>query len=155
MLTGITNTVANQSPMKIKTDTSLVPSISGPFPTSVHPVIESMMSRQSIHVGSTSPATVKMEPNTTPSSNFPHPPSVSHGPYQGITNLQSSPPSSTSQYLITNNDNVQEFKLVVGGLSEPLCPIGPVAESASILNNISQIRQAMNSANLFIFLIQK
>ncbi|KAI3909297.1 hypothetical protein MKW98_025939 [Papaver atlanticum] len=106
-----------------------------------------MMIRQSIPVGSMSPATVKMEPNTIPSSNFPHPPSVSHGPYQGITSLQSSPPSSTSQDMITNNDNVQEFKPVVGGLSQPLRPIGPVAESASILNNISQIRQAMDSAN--------
>ncbi|XP_026386697.1 mediator of RNA polymerase II transcription subunit 25-like isoform X2 [Papaver somniferum] len=89
-----------------------------------------------------------MEPNTTPSSNLPHPPSVSHGPYQGITSLQSSSPSSTSQDMITNNDNVQESKPVVGGLSQPLHPIGRVAESASILNNLSQIRQAMDSSNL-------
>ncbi|KAI3885093.1 hypothetical protein MKW98_002485 [Papaver atlanticum] len=99
---------------------ALAPSVSGPLPTSVHPVSESMMIRQSIPVGSMSPATVKMEPNTIPSSNFPHPPSVSHGPYQGITSLQSSPPSSTSQDMITNNDNVQEFKPVVGGLSQPM-----------------------------------
>ncbi|KAI3932763.1 hypothetical protein MKW92_006613 [Papaver armeniacum] len=141
--------VANQSPLKIKTETSSVPSVSGPLPTSIPPVNESMMSRQSIPVGSTSlPATVKMEPNTIPSSNFPHPPYVSHGPYQGITSLQSSPPSSTSQDMITNNDNVQEFKPIVGGLSQPLRPTGPAAESVSILNNLSQIRQAMDSANL-------
>ncbi|KAI3911073.1 hypothetical protein MKW98_015730, partial [Papaver atlanticum] len=140
--------VANQRPLKIKTETSSVPSVSGPLPTSITPVNESMMSRQSISVGSASPATIKMEPNTIPSSNFPHPPSVSHGPYQGITSLQSSPPWSTSQDMITNNDNVQEFKPIVGGLSQPLRPIGPAAESVSILNNLSQIRQAMDSANL-------
>ncbi|KAI3853011.1 hypothetical protein MKX03_016191 [Papaver bracteatum] len=140
--------VANQRHLKIKTETSSVPSVSGPLPTSIPPVSESMMSRQSIPVGSMSLATVKMEPNTTPSSNFPHPPSVSHGPYQGITNLQSSPPSSTSQDMITNNDNVQEFRPIVGGLSQPLRPIGPAADSVSILNNLSQIRQAMDSANL-------
>ncbi|KAI3976891.1 hypothetical protein MKX01_008749, partial [Papaver californicum] len=143
---GITNMPANQSPLKM--DTSSVPSVSGPLPTSIPPVNGAMMSRQSIPVGSTVPATVKVEPNTIPSSAFPHPPSVSHGPSQGITTLQSSPPSSTSQEMITNNDNVQEFKPLVGGLSQPLRPTGPAAANVNILNNLSQVRQAMNSANL-------
>ncbi|KAI3971031.1 hypothetical protein MKX01_024678, partial [Papaver californicum] len=143
---GITNMPANQSPLKM--DTSSVSSVSGALPTSIPPVNGSMMSRQSIPVGSTVPATVKVEPNTMPSSAFPHPPSVSHGPSQGITSLQSSPPSSTSQEMITNNDNVQEFKPIVGGLSQPLRPTGPAAANVNILNNLSQVRQAMNSASL-------
>ncbi|MCL7025923.1 hypothetical protein MKW94_001123, partial [Papaver nudicaule] len=142
---GITNMAANQSPLKM--DTSSVPSVSGPLPTSIPSVNGSMTSRQSIPVGNTVPATVKVEPNTIPSSTFPHPPSVSHGP-QGITSLQSSPPSSTSQEMITNNDNVHEFKPMVGGLSQPLRPTGPAAANVNILNNLSQVRQAMNSANL-------
>ncbi|OVA05026.1 Mediator complex [Macleaya cordata] len=147
---GLTSMASNQSPLKM--DAASVPSVSGPPPTSIPSVNGSMMNRQSIPVGNIPTATVKVEPNTGPSvvsgSAFPHLPAVSHGASQGVANLQTSPPSSTSQEMLTNSDNVQEFKPMVSGLPQPLRPTGPAAANVSILNNLSQARQVMSSASL-------
>lgn len=79
---------------------------------------------------------------------YPHIPSVARPVSQGIPNLQTSSPLSTSQDMIINNDNVQEVKPIVSSMTQPLRPMAPGAANVSILNNLSQVRQVMNSAAL-------
>jgi mediator of RNA polymerase II transcription subunit 25 len=79
---------------------------------------------------------------------FSHIPSVARAASQGVPSLQTSSPSSASQDMITNNDNVQDLKPIVSGVSQPVRPVGPAPANVSILNNLSQARQVMNSAAL-------
>ncbi|KAF8389791.1 hypothetical protein HHK36_024310 [Tetracentron sinense] len=141
---------SNQSPVKM--DTTSGPPVSGPPPTSIPSVNGSIMNRQPMPAGNIPTATVKVEPNTVTSMvsgpAFSHLPSVSRGASQAVPSLQTSSPSSTSQEMITNGDNVQEFKPTINGISQPPRPVGPAAANVSILNNLSQARQVMSSATL-------
>ncbi|CAB4264979.1 unnamed protein product [Prunus armeniaca] len=139
---GSTNLPSNPSPVKM--DIAPVASVTGPPPTSMPSVNGSVMNRQPVAVGNVPPATVKVEPSTVSSMvagpAFPHIPSV-RPPSQGVPSLQTSSPSSASQEMTTNNENVPDLKPVVSGVTHPSRPVG------SILNNISQAR-VMNSAAL-------
>ncbi|KAM0961403.1 hypothetical protein ACFX15_020236 [Malus domestica] len=137
---GITTLHSNQSPVKM--DIAPVASVTGPPPTSMPSVNGPVMNRQPISVGNVPPATVKVEPSTVSSMgpSFAHIPSV-RPPSQGVPSLQTSSPSSASQEMATNNDNVPDLKPVVSGVTHPSRPVG------SILNNISQAR-VMNAAAL-------
>ncbi|KAH0991159.1 hypothetical protein GBA52_002642 [Prunus armeniaca] len=139
---GSTNLPSNLSPVKM--DIAPVASVTGPPPTSMPSVNGSVMNRQPVAVGNVPPATVKVEPSTVSSMvagpAFPHIPSV-RPPSQGVPSLQTSSPSSASQEMTTNNENVPDLKPVVSGVTHPSRPVG------SILNNISQAR-VMNSAAL-------
>ncbi|KAF5179454.1 Mediator of rna polymerase ii transcription subunit [Thalictrum thalictroides] len=127
---GITNIPSNHSPIKM--DTS-APPVSGPPPTSISSANGIHVNRQSAPPGSIPTATVKVEPNTVasmaPGPAFPHLPSVSIAASQSMTSLHTSSPSSTSQEVTANGDNVHEFKPVVNA-------------NVSILNNLSQKRSA-------------
>ncbi|XP_062159533.1 mediator of RNA polymerase II transcription subunit 25 isoform X2 [Alnus glutinosa] len=145
---GITSLPSNQSPVKV--DMASVPSVTGPPPTSIPSVNGSLMNRQSISVGNVPPATVKIEPSTVPSMvagpAFSHIPSVARAASQAVQ--QTSSPSSASQEMITNNDNVQDLKPIVSGMPQSVRPVGPAPANVNILNNLSQARQVMNSAAL-------
>ncbi|XP_031249670.1 mediator of RNA polymerase II transcription subunit 25 isoform X2 [Pistacia vera] len=147
---GVTNLGSNQNPVKM--DMAPVTSVTGPSPTSIPSVNGSMMSRQPISVVNVPTATVKVEPSTVApmvnGSAFPHIPSVPRSTSQGVSSLQTSSPPSTSQEMITNGDSVPEVKPIVSGMSQPLRPVPPAAANVSILNNLSQARQVMNSATL-------
>lgn len=91
------------------------------------------------------------EPSTIPSmttgSTFPHIPAVQRPASQGVPTLQTSSPSSTTQEMVTS-ENVQDLKPTVSGMPQSVRPVPPAAVNVSILNNLSQARQAMNSAGL-------
>ncbi|KAF5940219.1 hypothetical protein HYC85_021386 [Camellia sinensis] len=146
---GTTNLAPSQSPVKL--DIASVPPVSGPPSTSVPPVNGPIMNRQPISVGNIPPATVKVEPSTVGSMvsgpSFPHMPSVPRAASQVVPSLQASSPISASQEMIANNDNMQDLKPMVS-MPQPLRPVGPAAANVSILNNLSQARQVMNSAAL-------
>ncbi|XWS69804.1 hypothetical protein CRYUN_Cryun04dG0209800 [Craigia yunnanensis] len=78
---------------------------------------------------------------------FLHIPSVPRAPSQAVPILQISSPSTTTQDVMTNGDNVQELKPSVSGMTQPLRPVPPAAANVNILNNLSQAR-VMNSAAL-------
>ncbi|KAA8532735.1 hypothetical protein F0562_032768 [Nyssa sinensis] len=150
---GVTNFASNPSPVKM--DIASVPTVSGPPSTSIPSVNGSIMNRQPISVGTVgniTPATVKVEPSTVTSMPsgpaFPHISSVPRATSQGVPSLQTSSPISASQEMISNNDNVQDLKPTVSGMSQSLRPGGPAAANVSILNSLSQARQVMNSAAL-------
>ncbi|KAM7484531.1 hypothetical protein LguiA_000540 [Lonicera macranthoides] len=148
---GTTNLVSNQSPVKM--DVSSVPLVSGPPSTSIPSANGSAMNRQPISVGNITPATVKVEPSTVTSMvsgpAFPHIPSVPRAVSQGVPTLQTSSPLSASQEMLSSNENVQDLKPLVSGMTvQSLRPVGPAAANVSILNNLSQARQVMNSAAL-------
>ncbi|PIA39647.1 hypothetical protein AQUCO_02600241v1 [Aquilegia coerulea] len=125
---GITNMPSNHSPIKM--DTS-APPVSGPPPTTISSANGIHVNRQSVPVGNIPTATVKVEPNTvasmTSGTAFPHLPSVSHAASQSMPSLHTSSPSSNSQEVTANGDNVHEFKPVVNA-------------NVSILNTLSQVR---------------
>ncbi|KAK9276529.1 hypothetical protein L1049_006063 [Liquidambar formosana] len=145
---GITSLTSNQSPVKM----DIVPPVSGPPPTSIPSVNGSIMNRQPISVGNIPTATVKVEPSTVTSMasgpTFPHIPSVPRAASQGAPSLQTSSPSSASQDMISSGDNVQELKPIVNNMAQSSRLVGPAAANVSILNNLSQARQVMNSAAL-------
>lgn len=147
---GITSLPSNQSSVKV--DITPVTSVTGPPPTSIQSVNGSIMNRQPISVGNVPPATVKVEPSTITSMvagpGFSHMPPVARAASQGVPSLQTSSPSSASQEMITNNDNVQDLKPLVSGVSQPVRPVGPAPANVNILNNLCQARQVMNSAAL-------
>ncbi|KAI3744300.1 hypothetical protein L1987_57378 [Smallanthus sonchifolius] len=148
---GIT-TLPSQSPIKV--DTTSIPPVSGPPPTSVTSNA-SLLNRQPISAGTIPPAAVKVEPTTVSSmppapipvtaSSFQHVPPVARAASQGVPTMQTSSPLSVSQEMLSNNEIVQEMKPIVNGIQPPLRPTGPV--NVSILNNLSQAR-LMNSAAL-------
>ncbi|KAG2662925.1 hypothetical protein I3760_16G003900 [Carya illinoinensis] len=149
-LSGITSLPSNQSPVNV--DMAPITSVAGPPPTSIPLGNGSILNRQAITTGNNPPATVKVEPSTVTSMlsgpGFSHIPSVARTASQGVPSLQTSSPSSTSQEMITNNDNVQDLKPIVSGVTQPLRPVGPAPANVNILNNLSQARQVMNSAAL-------
>uniref|UniRef100_F6HFQ0 Mediator of RNA polymerase II transcription subunit 25 n=1 Tax=Vitis vinifera TaxID=29760 RepID=F6HFQ0_VITVI len=146
---GLSNMTANQSPVKM--DIASVPQVSAAPPASI-PSVNGIMNRPTIAVGAVPTATVKVEPSTvtsiTSGPGFPHIPSVPRAASQGVPSLQTSSPSSTSQEMISNGDNVQDLKPIVSGISQTLRPVVPAAANVSILNNLSQARQVMHSAAL-------
>lgn len=75
-------------------------------------------------------------------------PSVARAASQAVPSLQTSSPSSASQEMITNNDNMQDLKPIVSGVPQSVRPVGPAPANVNILNNLSQARQVMNSAAL-------
>ncbi|GAV59168.1 LOW QUALITY PROTEIN: Med25_VWA domain-containing protein, partial [Cephalotus follicularis] len=147
---GVTSLATNQSPVKM--DIAHVPAATGPPPTSMPSVNGSVMNRQPISVGNVPTATVKVEPSTATSmgtgSAFPHIPSVPRATSQAAPSLQASSPSATPQEISTNGDNVPELKPIVSNMPQSLRPVAPSAANVSILNHLSQARQAMNSAAL-------
>ncbi|XP_052726065.1 mediator of RNA polymerase II transcription subunit 25-like isoform X2 [Vigna angularis] len=149
---GITSLPSNQSPVKV--DTVSVMPVTGAPPTSMPSVNGSIANRQPVPAGNVAPpATVKVEqvPVTSIVSgpSFPHNSSVPRATStsQGVPSLQTSSPSSVSQDMITNNENTQDTKPTVSML-QPLRPVNPTQANVSILNNLSQARQVMNSAAL-------
>ena len=92
------------------------------------------------------------EPSTITSMangpNFPHNPSVPRPASQGVPILQTSSPSTTTQDMATSGDDVQDLKPNVSVMTQSARPGPPAAANVSILNNISQARQVMNSAGL-------
>ncbi|KAI6703054.1 hypothetical protein NL676_012190 [Syzygium grande] len=146
---GTSSLSSNQSPVKMDTAPPPVNSVTAQPPASVPPVNGPLLNRQAISAGNGPPAIVKVEPTTVPSMvagpTFSHIPSVPRPTTQGVSALQTSSPSSVSQDMVTNNESVQDLKPVVsGGISQrPGVPV-----NSSILNNISQARQVVNSAAL-------
>ncbi|KDP29373.1 hypothetical protein JCGZ_18294 [Jatropha curcas] len=146
---GVSNLSANQSPVKM--DVSSVPSVAGPPPPSISSVNGSIMNRPPISVGNVPTATVKIEPTTVtsmaPGPVFSHIPSARPAT-QAVPSLQTSSPPTTSQEMMTNGENVPELKPTVSGMPQSVRPVPPGAANVSILNNLSQARQVMNSAAL-------
>lgn len=147
---GLTNLAPNQSPVKL--DATSVPPVSGPPSTSLPSANGSIMNRQQIMVGNIAPATVKIEPSTVTSMvsgpAYSHVSSVPRAASQAVPSLQTSSPLSTSQEMISSNESVPDLKPMVSSMTQSLRPVGPAAVNVSILNNLSQARQVMNSAAL-------
>ncbi|KAK6931466.1 Mediator of RNA polymerase II transcription subunit 25, von Willebrand factor type A domain [Dillenia turbinata] len=145
---GVTNMSSNQSPVKM--DNAPVAPVSGPPPTSLPPANGSVMNRQLTSVGNMPTATVKVEPTTVTSMvsgpGFPHIPSVPCPPAQGVPTLQTSSPAS--QDVTSNADSVPDLKPIITNMPQSLRPVSGAAANVSILNNLSQARQVMNSAAL-------
>lgn len=79
---------------------------------------------------------------------YTHVSSVPRAASQGVPTLQTSSPLSAPQEMIPTTETVQDLKPMVTGLTQSLRPMGPAAANVSILNNLSQARQVMNSAAL-------
>lgn len=77
---------------------------------------------------------------------YSHVSSVPRAASQAVPSLQTSSPLSTSQEMISSNE--QDLKPMVSSMTQSLRPVGPAAANVSILNNLSQARQVMNSAAL-------
>ncbi|CAN1314498.1 Mediator of RNA polymerase II transcription subunit 25, partial [Linum perenne] len=111
----------------------------------------SIVNRGSISAGSVPVATVKVEPSTVTSLSvgpgFQHLPSVVR-PASQAPSLQTSSPMSTTQEMISNAETVQDLKPAVTGVPQSVRPVAAAAANVSILNNLSQARQVMNSAAL-------
>ncbi|KAG6757798.1 hypothetical protein POTOM_038123 [Populus tomentosa] len=157
-LPGVTSLTSNQTPVKV--DIASVTSVTGPAPTSIPSdllsfktsVNGSITNRPAISVGNVPPATVKVEPSTITSMangpNFPHNHAVPRPASQVVPILQTSSPSTTTQDMATSGDDVQDLKPNVSVMTQSARPGPPAAANVSILNNISQARQVMNSAGL-------
>ncbi|KAJ6431887.1 hypothetical protein OIU84_019210 [Salix udensis] len=150
---GVTSLPSNQTPVKV--DIASVTSVTGPAPTSIPSVNGSITNQPPISVGNVPTATVKVEPSTiTSMANGPTFPQISSVPrpaLQAVPIFQTSSPSTTTattQDMATNGDNVQDMKPNVSVMTQPVRPGPPAAANVSILNNISQARQVMNSAGL-------
>ncbi|CAN1314499.1 Mediator of RNA polymerase II transcription subunit 25, partial [Linum perenne] len=91
------------------------------------------------------------EPSTVTSLSvgpgFQHLPSVVR-PASQAPSLQTSSPMSTTQEMISNAETVQDLKPAVTGVPQSVRPVAAAAANVSILNNLSQARQVMNSAAL-------
>lgn len=79
-------------------------------------------------------------------SGYPHLPPISSVSSQGVSSLQTSSPSPTSQEMNVTNEVMQEHKPLVNPMSQTLRAVGPAQANVNILNNLSQHRQVMNSA---------
>ncbi|KAI4302889.1 hypothetical protein MLD38_038585 [Melastoma candidum] len=154
---GISNVASNQSPVKVDVAPAPVTSVGGQTVPSIPSANGSMVngsiqSRQLVSVGN-GPAIVKIEQMTVTSAaisgpTFPPAATIPRPTSQGVPSLPaSSPPPSVSQDLITSSEITQEVKPVVsGGISQLLRPGGPA--NPNILNNLSLVRQVVNSATL-------
>ncbi|CAN0876444.1 Mediator of RNA polymerase II transcription subunit 25 [Linum grandiflorum] len=146
---GAANIPSNQSPVKM--DVSSVNAVTGHPPASVASGNGSLVNRASISIGGVPVATVKVEPSTATSlpsgPGFQHLPSAAR-PAAQAPSLQTSSPMSTTQEMISNAETVQDTKPAVGGVPQSVRPLATAAANVSILNNLSQARQVMNSAAL-------
>ncbi|MED6125045.1 Mediator of RNA polymerase II transcription subunit 25 [Stylosanthes scabra] len=148
---GVTSLPSNQSPVKVDAVSGIV--VTGAPPTSMPSVNGSIPNRQAISSGNVVPATVKVEPvpvtTMVSGPGFPHNSSAPRATAnnQGVPSLQTSSPSSVTQDIMTNNENVQDTKPTVSML-QPMRPVNPAQANMNILNKVSQARQVMNSAAL-------
>ncbi|PIN17547.1 hypothetical protein CDL12_09792 [Handroanthus impetiginosus] len=141
---GVTSLPSNQNPVKM--DVTSAPPISAPPPASVPLANVSALARQPISVGNIPPATVKLEPTTVTSMAgpaYPHIPSVPRAASQAVPSLQTSSPMSTSQDMVSNNENVPDIKPVVSNVASSLRPLSGAAANVRILNDVAQARQAL------------
>ncbi|KAM0938065.1 putative mediator complex, subunit Med25, von Willebrand factor type A [Dioscorea sansibarensis] len=145
---SIGNVTPNQN---IKVDTASSAPISGSSATPVPPASGTIISRQPVPVGNIPTANVKVEPTTVSAMvsapGFSHLPSIPNVASQGVSSIQTSSPSPTSQETIAISEGMQEFKPLVSSLPQTR-PVGPAPANVSILNNISQRRQMMNTASI-------
>ncbi|KAK4749027.1 hypothetical protein SAY87_026476 [Trapa incisa] len=147
---GISTLHSNQTTLKM--DMHPVNPVTVQPQQSIRAANGSMMNWPPVSVGN-GPAIVKVEPTTitsvsAPPSGFSHMPRpVSQGVLPALQT--SSPPSVVSQDVTANSDCTQDLKPVVSGtISQPLRPGGPA--NSNILNNLSQVRQVVNSAALSV-----
>lgn len=82
-----------------------------------------------------------------PGPAFPHITSVRPAS-QPVPSLQTSSPPTTTQEMIASGENVPDLKPSVSGMQQSVRPVPPGTANVSILNNLSQARQVMNSAAL-------
>ncbi|XP_039115608.1 mediator of RNA polymerase II transcription subunit 25 isoform X1 [Dioscorea cayenensis subsp. rotundata] len=145
---SIGNVPSNQN---VKVDTASSAPIPGPSATPVPPASGTIISRQPVPVGNIPTANVKVEPTTVSAMvsapGFSHLPSIPNVASQGVPSIQTSSPSPTSQETIAISESMQEFKPLVSSLPQTR-PVGPAPANVSILNNISQRRQLMNTASI-------
>ena len=73
--------------------------------------------------------------------------SISNVVSQGVPSLQISSPSPTSQEMNASRGTVQEHKPLVS-TQQSICPVGSAPANVSILNNLSQHPQMVNSASI-------
>lgn len=76
---------------------------------------------------------------------FSHIPSVRPA-LQPVPSLQTSSPLSVSQEMASHNENVQEMKPIVSGMTQSLRPVAAAAANVRILNDVAQARQAIAGA---------
>ncbi|WOL11721.1 mediator of RNA polymerase II transcription subunit 25 [Canna indica] len=130
----------------VKLDGTSAGPISGPPATANTAVNGSMMPRQPLTVGSIPSATVKVEPTTVSSMvsgpGFSHLPSIAVAS-QGVSSLQNSSPSQSSQEMSASIDTTQEIKPLVNPIPQSLRPAAPAPANVSILNHLSQHRQVL------------
>ncbi|KAF2311189.1 hypothetical protein GH714_020000 [Hevea brasiliensis] len=131
---GVANLPSNQSPVKVDVFMN-----------------GSILNRPPISVANVPTATVKVEPTTVtsiaPGPAFSHIPSA-RPTSQAVPSLQTSSPPTTTQEMIASGENVPDLKPSVSGMPQSVRPVPPGAANVSILNNLSQARQVMNSAAL-------
>ncbi|KAJ9140693.1 hypothetical protein P3X46_031309 [Hevea brasiliensis] len=149
-LPGVANLSSNQSP--VKADVASVTSAAGPAASGCLCNLNgSILNRSQISVANVPTATVKVEPTTltsmAPGPAFSHIPSALPSS-QAVPSLQTSSPPTTTQEMITGGENVPDSKPSVSGMPESVRSVPPGAANVSILNNLSQARQVMNSAAL-------
>ncbi|XP_057996178.1 mediator of RNA polymerase II transcription subunit 25 [Hevea brasiliensis] len=146
---GVANLPSNQSPVKV--DVASVTSAAAPAPPSIPSVNGSILNRPPISVANVPTATVKVEPTTVtsiaPGPAFSHIPSA-RPTSQAVPSLQTSSPPTSTQEMIASGENVPDLKPSVSGMPQSVRPVPPGAANVSILNNLSQARQVMNSAAL-------
>ncbi|XP_039115609.1 mediator of RNA polymerase II transcription subunit 25 isoform X2 [Dioscorea cayenensis subsp. rotundata] len=106
------------SNQNVKVDTASSAPIPGPSATPVPPASGTIISRQPVPVGNIPTANVKVEPTTV-----------------------------SAMETIAISESMQEFKPLVSSLPQTR-PVGPAPANVSILNNISQRRQLMNTASI-------
>lgn len=73
--------------------------------------------------------------------------SISNAVSQGVPSLQTSSPSPTSQEMNATSESVQEHKSLVNP-QQSVRPVSSAPANVSILNNLSQVRQMVNSASI-------
>lgn len=131
-----------------KLDGTPAASVPGPT-TSISSVNGSTVNRQPN--GNVPTATVKLEPSTVPSmvsgSAYSQLSSISNVVSQGVPSLQTSSPSPTSQEMNASSETVQEHKPLVNP-QQSIRPVASAPANVSILNNLSQHRQMVNSASI-------
>ncbi|XP_051144705.1 mediator of RNA polymerase II transcription subunit 25-like isoform X2 [Andrographis paniculata] len=129
----VTNLPSNQNPVKADVTP---PSVS--VPPQVPPANGSGMVRSPISVGNIPPATVKVEPISSATSN------ISSVPQAAVASSKTSSPVSTSQDMITtlSKENLPDVKPLANNVTPSLRPVSPAA-NVRILNDVAQARQVL------------
>ena len=86
-------------------------------------------------------------PSMVPGSAYSQLSSISNVVSQGVPSLQTSSPSPTSQEMNASSEMVQEHKPSLN-TQQSIRPVGSAPANVSILNNLSQHRQMVNSASI-------